>query len=167
MVPTSECWKHAIFKVFRKTKSPFFMHSSNSLLLCPNKPQAILITGYADSPLIAWVASQQWFNKGESTREEKWCIKTGGGEKRGSAWHGQMDGQWSVTGPAAHTLTQRDCQIAVGYDNLSMALNVEREEDLFVFFTAKGTESFSTAFSHSVTCCYFFFSAWWEISTGF
>lgn len=122
------------------------MLSSNNPLLCANKPRAILITGYADSPLIVWVASQQWFSKGESTREEKWCIKTGGGEKRGSAWHGQMDGQWSVTGPAAHTLTQRDCQIAEGYNNLSMGLDVESDEDVFMFFTSEGTNYFSIDF---------------------
>lgn len=111
-----------------------------------NKPPTILITGYADSPLIMWVASQQWFSKGESTREEKWCIKTGGGEKLGSAWHGQMDGQWSVTGPAAHTLTQRDCQIAAGYNHLSTALNVESDEDVFMFVTSEGTNNFFRQF---------------------
>lgn len=53
-----------------------------------------------------------------------------------------MDGQWSVTGPAAHTLTQRDCQIAAGYNNLSMALDVESDEDVFVVFTSEGTKLF-------------------------
>lgn len=143
------------------------MYSSNSLLSCANNRKPSWLQDMLTAPLIVWVASQQWFNKGESTKEEKWCIKTGGGEKRGSAWHGQMDGQWSVTGPAAHTLTQRDCQIAVGYNNLSMGLNVKRDEYLFMFSASKGTDSFSTVFSHSVTCCYSFFSAWWEISAGF
>lgn len=63
-----------------------------------------------------------------------------------------MDGQWSVTGPAAHTLTQHDCQIAVGYYNLSMGLNVKSDEDVFMFFTSEGINKFSTAYSHSVTC---------------
>lgn len=64
-----------------------------------------------------------------------------------------MDGQWSVTGPAAHTLTQRDCQIAAGNNNLSMGLNVESDEDVFMFFTWEGTNNFLTVCSHSVTCC--------------
>lgn len=68
-----------------------------------------------------------------------------------------MDGQWSVTRPAAHTLTQRDCQIAAGYNNLSMGLNVESDEDMFMFFTSEGTNNFKTLYGHNVTCCTFLF----------
>lgn len=68
-----------------------------------------------------------------------------------------MDGQWSVTGPAAHTLTQRDCQIAAGYNHLSMGLNVEDDEDMWIFFTSRGRTTVLAVYSHSVTCCTFSF----------
>lgn len=68
-----------------------------------------------------------------------------------------MDGQWSVTGPAAHTLAQRDCQIAAGYNNLSMGLNVESDEDVFMFFTSDGTNNFPTAYIHGAACCMLLF----------
>lgn len=73
-----------------------------------------------------------------------------------------MDGQWGVTGPAAHTLTQRDCQIAAGYNNLRTGLNVESDEDMFMFFTSEGTNNLLTLYRHNVTCCTssFFISAW-------
>lgn len=64
-----------------------------------------------------------------------------------------MDSQWSVTGPAAHPLTQRDCQIAAGYNHLSMGLNLEDGEDVCMFFTSQGRNTFLTVYSHSVTCC--------------
>lgn len=64
-----------------------------------------------------------------------------------------MDGQWSVTGPAAHPLTQRDCQIAAGYNNLSMALNLENNEDVCMCFTSQGRNTSLTVYSQSVTCC--------------
>lgn len=70
------------------------MHSSNNPLWYANKPQAILITGYADSPLIFWVASQQWFSKGESTREESDALKQ---EEVKSGDQPDMD-RWMVNG---------------------------------------------------------------------
>lgn len=60
-----------------------------------------------------------------------------------------MDGQWSVTGPAAHPLTQRDWQIAAGYNHLSMGLNLEGDEDVCMFFTSQGRNTFVTVYSHS------------------
>lgn len=87
----------------------------NACARAPTGQLTVLITVCADTWLPCW--SRLGGDLPEvSVRERKSEAVEGGGKKRWLVWHGQMGGQWSVTGPAAHTLTQRDCQIAGSYN---------------------------------------------------